>query len=235
MTETEWLTNADSNQFEDFLRGTVSYRKLRLFAVACFRPFSHLCTDVRSQNALRTSEEYADGMVELYALISAHLYATDVLDNVPAPASDTYHYAVDAAYFAVQLARPSLLFRDGEVDIDPIDVFRLTDGISYLSGHAKNNFGIDATFDKAVLQKGIAIEKERQCRLLRDIFCNPFRPVAIEPEWSTSTVVSLAEGIYAEKAFDRLPILADALQDAGCDNENILSHCRGEGPHVRGC
>ncbi len=71
--------------------------------------------------------------------------------------------------------------------------------------------------------------------LLRCIFGNPFRPVAIAPAWLTSTVVALAKGIYDERAFDRMPILADALQDAGCDGDDILAHCRGPGPHVRGC
>jgi hypothetical protein len=71
--------------------------------------------------------------------------------------------------------------------------------------------------------------------LFRDIIGNPFRPVTADPSWLTSTVVSLAEGIYADRAFDRLPILADALQDAGCDNPDVLEHCHGPGPHVRGC
>jgi hypothetical protein len=71
--------------------------------------------------------------------------------------------------------------------------------------------------------------------LFRDIFGNPFRPVSLDPAWLTSTVVLLAKGIYDDRAFDRLPILADALQDAGCDNDDILGHCRGPGPHVRGC
>jgi len=61
------------------------------------------------------------------------------------------------------------------------------------------------------------------------------RTAILDPAWLTSTVVSLAEGIYAERAFDRLPILADALQDAGCENTDVLDHCRGPGPHVRGC
>ena len=71
--------------------------------------------------------------------------------------------------------------------------------------------------------------------MCNDIFGNPFRPVSVEPSWLTSTVVVLAEGIYQERAFDRLPILADALMDAGCDHADVLEHCRGEGPHVRGC
>ena len=79
-----------------------------------------------------------------------------------------------------------------------------------------------------------------ECRVvipfLRDIVGNPFRPVAVDPGWLTSTVVDLARGIYAERAFDRLPILADALQDAGCENADILGHCRDpQAVHVRGC
>ena len=71
--------------------------------------------------------------------------------------------------------------------------------------------------------------------LVRDIFGNPFRPVTFDPAWRTSDVMLLANGIYDERAFDRMPILADALQDAGCDKPDILDHCRGDGPHVRGC
>jgi hypothetical protein len=75
----------------------------------------------------------------------------------------------------------------------------------------------------------------RHAALLRDVLGNPFCPVSPDPSWRTSTVVALAAGIYEERAFDRLPILADALQDAGCDNADILNHCRSDGPHVRGC
>jgi hypothetical protein len=72
--------------------------------------------------------------------------------------------------------------------------------------------------------------------VVRDIFGNPFRPVSLDPMWLTSTVVALARGIYEDRAFDRIPILADALQDAGCDNNDILNHCRDEKQvHVRGC
>jgi hypothetical protein len=71
--------------------------------------------------------------------------------------------------------------------------------------------------------------------LLRDIFGNPFRPVTFSPEWRTDTAVALARQMYESRDFSAMAILADALQDAGCDNEDVLSHCRGPGPHVRGC
>ncbi len=74
-----------------------------------------------------------------------------------------------------------------------------------------------------------------QSMTLHCIFGNPFRPVTVDPSWLTATVVSLATAIYDERAFDRLPILADALEDAGCINEEILNHCRRPGEHVRGC
>ncbi len=74
-----------------------------------------------------------------------------------------------------------------------------------------------------------------QVPILRCIVGNPFRPVACDPSWRTTTAVGLAEAIYAERAFDRLPILADALEDAGCDNPDVLAHCRDRGPHARGC
>jgi len=70
---------------------------------------------------------------------------------------------------------------------------------------------------------------------LRCLFGNPSRPATLDPAWLTSTTIALANGIYADRAFDRLPILADALQDAGCENDDVLSHCRRSGPHVRGC
>ena len=71
--------------------------------------------------------------------------------------------------------------------------------------------------------------------LLRDIFGNPFRPVTFDPAWRTSTVLALVAQMYESRDFSPMPILADALQDAGCDNPDVLDHCRGPGSHVRGC
>ncbi|VTU00622.1 Uncharacterized protein (Fragment) OS=uncultured bacterium PE=4 SV=1 [Gemmataceae bacterium] len=70
---------------------------------------------------------------------------------------------------------------------------------------------------------------------MRDIFGNPFRPVVFAAEWRTSTAIALAQHVYESRDFSAMPILADALQDAGCDSGDVLDHCRGPGPHVRGC
>jgi hypothetical protein len=74
------------------------------------------------------------------------------------------------------------------------------------------------------------------CDLFRDIFGNPFRPVSFSPSWQTDTAVALARQMYDSRDFGAMPILADALQDAGCDSDDILAHCRDpKQVHVRGC
>jgi hypothetical protein len=74
-----------------------------------------------------------------------------------------------------------------------------------------------------------------QSAWLRCLFPGPCCSGKIDPSWRTSTVVSLTRGIHEDQAFDRLPILADALQDAGCPETAVLAHCRCLGPHVRSC
>jgi hypothetical protein len=77
-------------------------------------------------------------------------------------------------------------------------------------------------------------EQEQQVLLLREVFGNPFRPVArLGPP--SQAVTGLAREAYEGRAFELLPLLADALEDAGCDDPELLAHCRGLGPHVLGC
>jgi hypothetical protein len=78
--------------------------------------------------------------------------------------------------------------------------------------------------------------KRRLADLVREIFGNPFRPVAFDAAWRTDTAIALARQMYESRDFSAMPILADALQDSGCDNPDILEHCRDTSlTHVRGC
>jgi hypothetical protein len=99
---------------------------------------------------------------------------------------------------------------------------------------------IGAAEDTAAELRRIAGAEARQlqCALLRDVFDNLFFAMTIPAHvlaWSDRTIPRIAQGIYEKRRFGDLPILADALLDAGCDDETILSHCRSDGPHVRGC
>ena len=82
---------------------------------------------------------------------------------------------------------------------------------------------------------GAPVGDVEQGALLRELFENPFRPIPVAREWGTPTVVTLARVIRAERAFELMPVLGDALQDAGCDRSEILEHCYGPGPHAAGC
>ena len=127
---------------------------------------------------------------------------------------------------------PSDTDDDGSPPPFPATAFWITHG-EYTQGEQ-----VRYLMDQVVLlmqDAGGRGEQVAQVALLLDIFGNPFRPVTSDPSWLTSTVVSLAEGIDTQRAFDRMPILADALQDAGCDAADILDHCRRAVSHVRGC
>jgi hypothetical protein len=85
-------------------------------------------------------------------------------------------------------------------------------------------------------------ERKGQAAVLRDVVGNPFRPTSVAPSWLTSKVVAFAQAAYDQRELpagtldsSRLAVLADALEDAGCTNADLLDHLRGPGSHVRGC
>jgi hypothetical protein len=86
-------------------------------------------------------------------------------------------------------------------------------------------------------RRGCSAEVARRhfAEVFHDLFGNPFRPPRLDPAWRTRLAVDLARGICDDRAPDRLPILADALEEAGCDDAQLLDHCRGDAPHVCGC
>jgi hypothetical protein len=101
--------------------------------------------------------------------------------------------------------------------------------------HYSNGYAASVARHAVLASHDVPAEWVAQCGIIRDIFGNPFRPVLIDISWESSTVLALAQQMYDSRDFTEMPILADALQDTGCDNEDILNHCRGENVHVRGC
>jgi hypothetical protein len=95
--------------------------------------------------------------------------------------------------------------------------------------------GVADGLTRALDSEEIMGATEGLASLFRCVFGNPFRSLAFSPEWRTSTVLALASQMYDSRDFSATPILGDALQDAGCENSAILDHCRGPGPHCRGC
>ncbi len=102
---------------------------------------------------------------------------------------------------------------------------------------AWDSYSFGAILDDSTLERVAVYAPElATVPLLRDIFGNPFRPVVFDFLWRSDTAVSLAKGMYESRDFSAMPILADALQDVGCDNDDILNHCRDEKQvHVCGC
>jgi hypothetical protein len=102
---------------------------------------------------------------------------------------------------------------------------------------ARPGRAFDAAARWVWLACGMATERYRahMLGLVRDVAGSPTRPDSIEPGWRTEAVIGLARGVYADRAYSRLPVLADALEDAGCDQPDLLDHFRGPGPHYPGC
>jgi hypothetical protein len=131
-------------------------------------------------------------------------------------------------------------FADGRIGREALRAARQDSGGPYnifLEACRASGFSIRAARRSLwLVQLEWRVPPDRElCDLHRCIFGNPFRPVAFTPKWRAPTVRRLAEAIYDERAFDRLPILADALEEAGCTDPEILGHCRGGGEHVLGC
>ncbi len=118
-------------------------------------------------------------------------------------------------------------------------------GYVFLLPDARFGFGITLKVPAGLPGKSRRAATSRAVWSLREVFGNPFpvrkrksdphRWSSFDPGWRTDTVLALARQMYESREFSAMPILADALQDAGCDNPDILDHCRGAGPHVRGC
>jgi hypothetical protein len=210
MNEQEWLASNDPVQMLDYLRGKkASDRKLRLITVACCRRVWGFLTDERSRKAVAVAEEYADRLIDREALVSARDNVREVKRFLRGPSHTRFRRATNAAFDATRDTGSS----------------------------ASNNAPLEAARALNFEDHNHCDDEElcQQAHLLRCIFGNPFRPVSLNPTWSNPGVVTLAQAIYDARDFYRMPILGYALERAGCDDTDILAHCRSLTEHVRGC
>ncbi len=230
MTEEHWLAATDPLPMLYFLRDGASARKLRLFACACCRRTRELLTQEPSRTAVEVAEAFADGAVDEKTLAEAAAAAEDVYQQInldrnepdyPDPVAG--EYLEDAAY-AAYMACNYCHGNKGNVSYTYHDVEEAA-------------FAALRAVDRDAASR--FREQSWQAELVRCVFGNPFRPApAVAPgwlAWNGGTVPKLAAALYEEFAFERLPLLADALEDAGCPDAALLGHLRGPGPHVRGC
>jgi hypothetical protein len=244
MTEADWWGTTDPGALIDwlFFEALASDRKLRLFSVACCQRVVQLAPISAITQLLPLVEQFADGWLpesELQAAVrqswAANPFRSPLLidphSDAALAAESAILFTADAGWEWDRPAERRLERGRNRGSYEAADHRPAVQSVASLVTTVAAASPADSSgqFRKA--------EHTRQVHLIHDIFGPlPFREVAVDPRWLTPDVVTIAKGIYDEKAFDRLPILADALQDAGCDNDEMLKHCRAENwEHVRGC
>ena len=206
MTEADWLACEDPPLMLEFLRSRASVRKLRLFASACCRYF--FCDPHGGHVELEMS------ILEPIEWFADGLIGENDRRRAEQEAEDLDDYSFYALHKREALRA---------LTADPF----ILQALYYQLEQFTESQGC---YEGELTAVGSSY--------LRDVFRHPLRPVHLAARWQVwnqGNAVKLAQGIYDDRAFERLPMLADALQDAGCDNADILDHCRLPGEHVRGC
>jgi hypothetical protein len=223
LTEEAWLAcPAPDSLLYRALRHGASERKLRLVGCACCRLIWHNLIHPQSKAAVEAAERFADGVCSVEELSEAGEEAAAVAWQGTPPRR------VDRDRRAEYVEHLSAAAAASVTGVEADDGWpfweHLGDVLERVVEAAEfQPFGLSRAAMEAAL-----------CDSMRDVFGNPYRPAAF-PAWLTPAVVSLARAAYDDRAYDLLPILADALEEAGCGDQVILAHCRGPGSHVRGC
>jgi hypothetical protein len=226
MTEQEWLACETPYDMLTFLQdsGRATARKLRLFAGACCRRIWHRLPDQRSRQAVATAERFAEGEASLEELVAAR-------HEAEAAQRDTLgRRRGDDAVIATTLAP----------EWNPNRWPSVHSVVSAASSAAAEGAALSGRNRKERKRKGLrGLEDEEaaQCALLRDIFGGAFRASSSGHLWRAAdgVVRRLAEAIYQDRLFEDLPILADAVADADCQDPDLLDHLRGPVEHALGC
>jgi hypothetical protein len=225
----------------EFVRdaGGLGERKTRLFAVACCRRVWHLLQEGRTREAVLSLERYADGAATAQELTAAALQAHQVAEERRHADDSHAAAAVENALYADVPVR--YRDEDEEGEAAPRDVIAnavdAAFAAAWAAAHDVNRDEVGTTDGWFATMKA---EEAEQCRLARCIYGSQLfrRPPSVDPLWLTwkeGTIPKMVRFIYDERCFAALSVLADALEEAGCTDGELLSHCRGPGPHFRGC
>jgi hypothetical protein len=228
MTEEEWLSAEFSDPLLRFIEPKVTDRKLHCYAIACARRIAQLLVDPSSLHGVEVMERFVEGQC-----------TADEMRQLS--------WDVEGAAFAVQggIGVPFLHLAD---QLPHSFISELVANNTYSFQSARDiltsaAYFVDAIFSPEPWERRKRLWPPnaqgsifRPVPLVHEVFGNPFRPVSFSPEWRTSTAVAIAKSMYDSRDFAPMPLLADALQDAGCEHADILDHCReANGTHVRGC
>jgi hypothetical protein len=225
--EEEWLVCADPWKMLEFLWDRSSPRKQRLFACACVRRVWRLLVDRQSQVALELAEAFADQQASAEELDEIAFEAASVARYLDPSEEELAVAPRDALYWA---ARAAALVAATSDSVEP-DWIREASGCAVYAVKAESESSAEMT------------EWSAQAHILRDLFGPlPLGQVGLAPTVVTAELVHLVQVVYEERCLpsgtlseSRLAVFSDALEEAGCIDSRILSHCREAGPHVQGC
>jgi hypothetical protein len=240
MTEAQWLTCTNPEPMLSFLNERdASARKFRLFACACARRLWSVMADDHARSIVVDAERFADGLLpERERRERAEGFRRTY------PPRMTPDWPVPPPYLAGMVAYYTIWSKSVP---NPSRTLHLNEhGASSVSGWVVFTLVFQKTEDWGAWPGSNhpigQAEADTHCRLLRDVFGNPFRPVCVDGCSLTPAAAALAQTAYAERVLPEgtldpacLAVLADALEEAGCTDPAILGHLRGPGPHVRGC
>jgi len=198
-----------------------------------------------TKRTIEVAERFADGVATEHdrraaaeASQAASSHYGDIAASAPSPGDDPNYddaaVTIGCDVGAAAECAASILPSAAELMVRVAATFAAYDNEAYYAG-AHGYSGASRTNLHLVARRA---ERVGQWTLLADIFGDPFRSPVIDSSWLTwndGTVFNLAQAIYNDSRFQDLPVLADALEEAGCNNVEILNHCRQPGVHVRGC
>lgn len=236
MTETEWFQDGNWERHFENVSSRINPRKQRLLAAGFCRQIWPFIEDKEVRDAIVLAEQAADHRAAV-AEIERVRNQCRVLAVKRGQRAEQHIDANDPESvfleeFQQDIAWIGAFVTAGQFRIEEIG--RRTRQLSMLASHALSPRWLRE------LAEGLGlVSVESILRLQRDVLFdlvgNPFRPVAFDPAWRTAAVVAIAVPMLEAGDFSAMPVLADALEDAGCEHEQVLAHCRGEGPHFRGC